>query len=50
MHNLGSLYKTELKKILSKRAVWITLVIGMALLIIAEISNIHDMRGKSPSI
>jgi len=41
MHNLGSLYKTELKKILSKRAVWITLVIGMALLIIAEISNIH---------
>ena len=41
MHNFGSLYKTELKKILSKRAVWITLVIGMALLIIAEISNIH---------
>ena len=40
MHNFGSLYKTELKKILSKREVWITLVIGMALLIIAGISNI----------
>lgn len=40
MHNFGSLYKTELKKILSKREVWITLVIGMTLLIIAEISNI----------
>ena len=29
MHNFGNLYKTELKKILSKRAVWIMLVIGI---------------------
>ncbi len=40
MHNFGNLYKTELKKILSKRAVWIMLVIGMTLLIIAGISNV----------
>ena len=40
MHNFGSLYKTELKKILSNRAIWITLVIGMLLLITAGISNI----------
>lgn len=40
MNNFGSLYKIELKKILSKRAIWIMLVVGMTLLIIAEISNI----------
>lgn len=40
MHNFGSLYKTELKKILSKRTIWITLVIGMTLLIISGISNV----------
>ena len=39
MHNFVSLYKFELKKILSKRAIWIMLVIGMTLLIMAGISS-----------
>ena len=39
MNNFGILYGTELKKILSKKAVWITLVFGILFIGVVEMSN-----------
>ncbi|MBO4591636.1 MAG: hypothetical protein J5684_03635, partial [Eubacterium sp.] len=40
MQNFMTLYIAEIRKILSKRAVWITFVIGMVFLGTVDLSNI----------
>ena len=46
MDNFGTLYKTEIKKILLKRSVWIMLIIGMALMILSNLSDIIPFGGE----
>ncbi|MBO4808094.1 MAG: hypothetical protein J5537_03565 [Lachnospiraceae bacterium] len=40
MSNFGILCKTEFKKILCKKAIWITLVLGLAFILVADMSDI----------
>ena len=46
MDNFGILYKTEIKKILLKKSVWIMLIIGMALMILSNLSDIIPLGGE----
>ncbi|SFQ49721.1 ABC-type Na+ efflux pump, permease component [Lachnospiraceae bacterium XBB1006] len=44
MNNFSILYRIEIKKILSKKSVWIMLVLGMVLIIVSELSNILPLN------
>lgn len=39
MNNIGTLYLAEIKKILSKKSMWIALVLGCAVMVFAMLSN-----------
>ena len=40
MNNIFSLYKTEIRKILSKKSVWIAMAVSIALVLAVGIINV----------
>ncbi len=48
MNNLGTLYKVEIKKILSKKAVWIMFSIGMTFLLLTALSELFFNNHSFP--